>query len=707
MRPKRLLLIAFVSLLFAALGAAESFTLEQVLSSPFPSNLVAAGKASRIAWVFDRKGVRNVWVADGPTFENAHAVTRFTADDGQPMASVRLTPYGRSILFVRGSEANEAGEVANPMSDTTAPKQQVWIVDVDGNGTPRLLGDMGCPFEDCEDLEVSPDGKHVAWSTKKQIWMADIPEPGKDAVAGKQMFTSRGDNSQPKWSPDSTRVAFVSDRGDHSLIGVYTLGAAELRWIAPTFDADSFPRWSPDGTKIAFVRRGGTQRGLPLIPIRPVPWAILVADAASGQGREIWHSGTRDRDSFPDLWEDVSFQYAAGGRIVFSSEQDGRNHLYAIADSGGQPALLTPGDFDVEDVRLSQDKNSILYSSNQDDVERRHLWRVGASGGSPQWLTKGDTAEWSPVEVAGQVVCLGSSATSPAMPYQLAAKGREMIAPDALPKDFPSAELVTPQIVTFLSADRRFLIHGQLFVPRGRTRPGPALIFTHGGPIRQMMPAFHYMDYYHNAYAENQYLASRGYVVLSVNYRLGIMYGRDFREVPDGVWRGSSEYSDVLAGAHYLQSLPTVDKTRIGLWGGSYGGLLTALGLARNSDIFAAGVDFHGVHDWSVFLPQWTPVAKNAPDLEQAKKLAFDSSPNAALATWKSPVLLIQGDDDRNVPVSQTVDLVQQLRDHNVPVEQIIFPDEVHGFLRWSSWITAYHATADFFDRNLKPKGKP
>jgi dipeptidyl aminopeptidase/acylaminoacyl peptidase len=222
-----------------------------------------------------------------------------------------------------------------------------------------------------------------------------------------------------------------------------------------------------------------------------------------------------------------------------------------------------------------------------------------------------------------------------------------------------------------------------------------------------MMPAFHYMYYYHNAYAMNQYLASRGYVVLSVNYRLGVMYGRDFREVPDGGWRGSSEYKDVLAGARYLQSLPTVDKSRIGLWGGSYGGLLTALGLARNSDIFAAGVDFHGVHDWSAFLPQWTATAKNAPDLEAAKKLAFESSPEASVATWRSPVLLIQGDDDRNVPVSQTVDLVQRLRAQKVPFEQIVFPDEIHDFLLWRNWVAAYHATAEFFDRNLQAKGKP
>jgi dipeptidyl aminopeptidase/acylaminoacyl peptidase len=219
-----------------------------------------------------------------------------------------------------------------------------------------------------------------------------------------------------------------------------------------------------------------------------------------------------------------------------------------------------------------------------------------------------------------------------------------------------------------------------------------------------MMLGFHYMDYYHNAYAENQYLASQGFVVLSVNYRLGVMYGHDFRMPAHSVWRGASEYNDVLAGAHYLQSLPIVDSHRIGLWGGSYGGFLTAMGLARNSDIFAAGVDYHGVHDWSLFLPSWEEDSASAPDLKEAQKLAWDSSPDSSVDKWKSPVLLIQGDDDRNVPQSQTVDLIQRLREHNVTVEQIYIPDEIHDFLLWRTVVMCYKATAQFFQDQLVAK---
>jgi dipeptidyl aminopeptidase/acylaminoacyl peptidase len=294
------------------------------------------------------------------------------------------------------------------------------------------------------------------------------------------------------------------------------------------------------------------------------------------------------------------------------------------------------------------------------------------------------------------------------MPYAIHEKEREMIANQALPGDFPSASLVTPKQVIFRSDDG-MTVHGQLFLPRNASGKIPGLVFMHGGPIRQMMLGFHYMDYYHNAYAQNQYLASRGYAVLSVNYRLGIMYGREFREAPNTIWRGAAEYKDVVAAGKYLQSLAEVDKDKIGLWGGSYGGFLTAMGLARNSDLFKAGVDFHGVHDWSVFLteePFFGNLASRPPDAEGAVKLAWSSSPDASVQTWKSPVLLIHGDDDRNVPFSQTVDLVQRLRAQKTPFEQIVLPDEIHGFLMWKSWLRVYAATADFFDRTLKRSEK-
>lgn len=310
--------------------------------------------------------------------------------------------------------------------------------------------------------------------------------------------------------------------------------------------------------------------------------------------------------------------------------------------------------------------------------------------------------EWSPVSLSGnKIFFISSTATRPAAPAFITGAGTPRLIAESLLKDFPKEGLTQPQQVLFKAADG-MQIHGQLFLPPKSKAAGkhPGVIFMHGGPIREMLLGFHYMDYYHNTYSMNQYLASKGYVVLSVNYRSGIGYGRAFRTAPNQGPKGASEYQDILAGARFLQQRDDVNPIKIGLWGGSYGGYLTALGLSRNSDIFAAGVDLHGVHDWS-----WS--GKQAPGNwgmvgDEALKLAFNSSPAASAAFWTSPVLFIHGDDDRNVDFIETTDMIQRLRAlHRAHIETLIFPDEVHNFLLHEHFVRAYHATADFFDHFL------
>lgn len=680
----------FAAILTAAPAQGQGFTVEQALSYPYPYGLTSAARGERIAWVFNMRGARNVWVADGPDFA-AHQLTHYTGDDGMPIASLRLTPDGSTVVYARGSETNDQGEVADPTNDVHEPEQQVWSADV-ANGEPRLLGTMNCRPEGCEDIEISPDGQYAVWAGARDLWIA--PVSGKDPAH--KLAYVRGNNSQPQWSPDGKKVAFVSNRGTHSLIAIYEFGSDTLRYVDPSVFHYALPRWSPDGSELAFV--GLTGGGGGFFSGRSQPWTIFVWNAASNVTRAIWQSGNDVNGSFPGEGEEVAFQFAAGNRITFASDEDGWSHLYSISAGGGEPTLLTPGDYSFQDVTLSPDRKKLIYSSNENDIDRRHISQVSVDHPGPVALTHGETIEWTPV-VTGDgryVLCLGSTATQPAMPYRITRDGREMIAASALPGDYPSAQLVVPKQVIFKSLDG-LEIHGQLFVPRGTPHQAPALIFTHGGPYRQMMLGFHPMDAYNFMYAANEYLASRGYVVLSVNYRLSIQYGRAFRDPDHAGPLGASEYQDVVAGAKYLESLPYVDPQKIGLWGGSYGGYLTAMGLARNSDIFKAGVDYAGVHDWSAFFGG----RGGGGGADAMRNTAYQSSPVAAIDKWKSPVLLIQADDDRNVEFAQTVNLVHLLRQHHISYEQIVFPDEVHDSLLWRTWVSVFQATGDFFDRTL------
>jgi len=337
-------------------------------------------------------------------------------------------------------------------------------------------------------------------------------------------------------------------------------------------------------------------------------------------------------------------------------------------------------------------------------MDRRHVWRVSVAGGRPQAVTSGTGIEWAPAVTSdGKAIAfLRADARKPPRPAILAGTGPARdLAAGAIPADFPEAALVEPQPV-LVSASDGVIVHGQLFLPRnlrgGERRP--AVIFFHGGSRREMLLGWHYLYYYRNAYALNQYLASQGFVVLSVNYRSGIGYGLEFREALHYGAQGASEFADVLGAGLYLRGRGDVDPKRIGLWGGSYGGFLTAMGLARASDLFAAGVDLHGVHEWNVEIRNWVPDYDPQKRADFAK-LAFESSPIAYVKDWRSPVLLIQGDDDRNVQFSQTVDLAAALRPLGVEVEQLVFPDEVHDFLTHAHWLAAYHAAAEFLERRL------
>lgn len=710
--------LAIVSFCFLTYAQGRGFTVDQILGFPSPDNLVASPVGSTIAWTFNERGVRNIYTASGPGFE-AHRVTAYTQDDGLELTQLAFSHDGKTIVYVRaGDHGNTRGDQPAPNPDglPVQPKIQIWSVPATG-GTPKLIGDGDEP-------SLAPDSDRVVFirnqNQSHQVWIAPLD----GSKQPQQLFYARGNSGSLAWSPDGKTLAFVSNRTDHSFIGLYTQDQP-VRFIAPSTSRDTQPVWSIDGKKIAFLRQPGNG-GTPRSPLARVdtPWSVMVAEVPSATAESIpakavVTSGESPIDPIVQNPGGIGIHWAADDTLVFMSYRDGFPHLYSLQHPGSnsQPRLLTHGSFMVEQFVLTPDRRSIVFSANTgpdpSDIDRRHLYALSLQGTPQHALTSGTGIEWSPVVTAnGQVAFLNSSAQRPpaaAVVPGIGGGAQINIASNLLSKDYPSSELATPELVSFRASDG-VEAHGQLFKSTAGPARRPAVVYIHGGGPRQMLLGFHNRWEYANDYAANEYLVSRGFIVLSVDYRLSVGYGQAFQFADNTGPRGAEEYRDILAAGKYLQSRSEVDPNRIGVWGASLGGYLTALALARNSDVFAAGVDVHGVEDRLPAVNTTTLAHAivgdgiTEADLKKAMQVEFESSPIAAIKTWKSPVLLIHGDDDRTVEFHQTVDIKQRLLERGVKVEEIVLPDDVHDSLLWRNWKTSITAMADFFEKTLQPK---
>ena len=737
---------------------------QRFLSNANPLELVAAKKVDRLAWTVYDEGKRNAYTAAGPAFTPVR-LTSFLKDDGTDISQIRISDDGATVVFCRGTVPNRAGWVANPSADPNGAERAIWAV--------RTAGGPAWRIAEGTSPELAPDGRSVLFVKEGEIYRARITAARavRPVDRGeKPLIRNWGVQSSPRWSPDGSKIAFVSTREDHSFIVVYDIRTRSISYMAPSVDFDNNPMWTADSRSIVFFRRpglpfgqqgqqGGGGIGIPNGPAfnpnqgrggrgetggEPDPaaekarqaagripglmratfrggytFSIWKADVASTEAEELWHNEPGDR-----LVSNIGSPQLAGNYIVYpggtGAGRGGRgrgqqpppeepagpvdewDRYYSLnyTVKGSRPVLLTTTDGLIENqasVTLSHDHKTLFYSTNAKDIDRRHIWAVAVAGGAPWQVTAGGGIETSPVALASgkQLATQSADWKRPQsigvwnLAPATAQTAQKWVFPtNAQLKNFPLDLHVEPSAVTIKAPDGQN-VYNQLFIPKdlkaGEKRP--AIIFVHGGPVRQMLLGYHYMHFYHWSYGINQWLASKGYIVMSVNYRSGIGYGRSFRQAPNTGGRGNSEYQDVLAAGKYLQSRPDVDPDRIGIWGLSYGGVLTGQALARNSDIFKMGVDLAGVHLWGSSV--------------DPESVSFKSSVIGAIDGWKSPVLLIHGDDDRNVAFQQTTGLVQLLRARDVEYELIVFPDDTHESMLHSRWLYTLDRMEKFIDRHL------
>ncbi|MBA3675906.1 MAG: S9 family peptidase [Sphingosinicella sp.] len=653
---------------------------------------ISAAEIPAFAWVMRQGENTSLMFAKAPEFKLVNLFSQPDVD-GQPITSVAISPDGNFVAFQTGAPFGGGGEAFNPASLIETPKVTLWLVTTSGVVAPIKIGAAsGASF--------SPDSKRMIFREGKDLWSVDPADP---AAKPRMLVAGGGGLGRTIWTKDGKTLIFVQDRGGWAFLGRYTPGEDRVHWLVTGADRLSSPALSPDGKLVAYLRWPGRTHTASYDQTESEPFAVETVDLATGQiqllHQAIGKAGLQSTDD-----PEGHLRWADDRSIVFRSEQDGWARLYKIGRSGGVPRALTPAGCEIAESELTG-PDTLFVIHNCRDLDTRQLSRIVVSTGEERPLPSNDVV----MGLAGAmgngryVAFTGSDAEAAPLPrvidlqsgkYSFAQKpadygyGRGFNAP-------------APRVIRLTASDGG-TVPAQLFLPAGKG-PHPALVYVHGGPQRQMFPAFHFSGYYANDFAVNRHLAELGYLVVSINYRSGVGYGRAFREAPGRAWRGATEYNDVLGVGRWLAARPDVDPERIGIWGGSYGGLLTGLALARNSDLFAAGVAVHGVYDWSwpSPLPGHLSPSEYFGVGEADKSLAFRSSTLGAIDGWRSPVLLFTGDRDMNVDARETVDLHQKLRAKGVDVRSVLVPGEAHDMIRHSSWLQLWDESRRFFQEKL------
>ncbi|MGQ0732770.1 MAG: prolyl oligopeptidase family serine peptidase [Acidobacteriota bacterium] len=689
-------------------AASRSLTIDQLIDIRHPSDPVWSPDGARVAFLWDRAGVTNLYVADArPGGESApRALTAF--QDGTA-AGAFWSRDSQRVYFMRAGDLwHVAASGGGPSPAWSTPAAETGVVLApDGTRvafvrptssparTPDASGGVDLytrTLEDGRELRVahdavsltnvawSPDGKHLSYAAgARSVRHEQTP----DYSGAKIIYTI---------TERTPAQAYVVRASGGSPVSVGTPGGGGVRWV----DSQRvvFDRQSPD-----YKRR-----------------TIFVADITTGRA-SILHEDVDDKFwSIPGGAGAAGLPSPDGKWIAFLSDRDGWDHLYVMPAAGGAAVQITRGRFEAWRPSWSPDSTRLAFDANGPDAPgTRHLG-IATLGSDPSsatvtMITKGRGTNaapvWSPdgTHVVYQHTDPRSSADLFLVLSREGAEPRRLSR--SMPASLATTTFVEPELVRYPGPDGQS-VPAWLFVPPqlDRSRAHPAIVWIHGDGVNQGYDGWHVQRNYAVYYSFHQYLLQQGYVVLAPDYRGSIGYGRDWRQ---GVYMdvGGKDAKDAWMAAEYLKTLRFVDTERVGVWGLSYGGFFTLIAMTDQPTLFRAGVDVAGVVDYAMYYEDpyhggWTTSRIGTP--EQNPDVYKQASPLSHVGRLERPLLVLHGTADVNVPHLHSVRLVDALMKHGKShlFSFMEYPGEFHYFTRAHVLKDAWLRVDRFFAEHLR-----
>jgi dipeptidyl aminopeptidase/acylaminoacyl peptidase len=524
-------------------------------------------------------------------------------------------------------------------------------------------------------ISVSPNGQSVALSLNKDV-------PGKRDTIVPNYVTRSGYTED---IPGRENVGEPQDQGSVIFLVAGTGKATEITTPRPS-DAYGV-QWSPDGHA-----------------------AVLLADSQDHKDQWLIHFDSNTLATkvlnieHDDAWIGGPGQYTLGWltdskSVYFETEESGFANLYRIDTATGEKKTVVGGKFEVSDVRLSNDGQSFTFRSSEGSPYKRHLDRVSIDSGTRTKLT--DLTDRDPYVYStdeDRLCVIRSEESRPPELYVGAPTALDPVTESTSP-EFESYPWINPPIVTFKARDGAE-VSARIYRPKNQRPGAPAVLFVHGAGYLQNVASW--WSYYYREYMFNHLLMEKGYVVLDIDYRASAGYGKAWRT---GIYRhmGGKDLDDLVDGAKFLVKTFGVDSKRIGLYGGSYGGFLTLMGLFNQPDVFAAGAALRPVTDWAHYNHGYTSEILNKP--QDDPEAYRQSSPIYFAQGLKGSLLICHGMIDTNVHFQDSVRLTQRLIELGKTDWEIApYPSEDHAFTHADSWTDEYRRILKLFETTIGKK---